>query len=58
MSISWGSLESHTDAWVEAKRRLQISDVRDLSTAQFREVLALAEQIRKEIEPDDSQSFL
>jgi hypothetical protein len=50
MAITWGSLDTHQDAWTEAKRRKQISDVRDLSTAQFRELLALAEQIRKELE--------
>lgn len=50
MSYTWGNLESHTDAWELAKTRLGVADVRDLSTEQFRAVLALAEEIRKELD--------
>lgn len=48
MTLTWGSLESHNAAWIEAKQRLGVDDVRDLSVDQYRAVLQLAEQIRKE----------
>jgi hypothetical protein len=49
----WNTIP-HTEAWIEAKRRAGVADVRDLSTAEFRELLAQAEQIRKECEQSNS----
>jgi len=48
MSVAWGNLEAHRNAFDEAKRRLGISSARDLSREQLREALALAEKIRQE----------
>ena len=48
MAIAWGNLESHDAAWEQAKEELRVSDVRELSTEQFRAVIARAEQIRKQ----------
>jgi hypothetical protein len=55
MSVAWNvedvwgemKLESHDEAWEQAKRILKVQDVRDLTVQQFREVLYTAEQIRK-----------
>jgi hypothetical protein len=46
--MSWGNLESHDAAWIQAKQELGIDDVRELSTDQFRAVIARAERIRRE----------
>lgn len=50
VSIIWGNLESHDRAWEQAKRELAVEDVRELTTLQFRNVIARAEQIRKDQE--------
>lgn len=47
---TWGNLESHDRAWEQAKQELGVGDVRELSTTQFRNVIARAEQIRKDQE--------
>lgn len=48
MSITWGALEAHDECWERAKRELGVSDVRELTREQFRAVLILAEQLRRE----------
>lgn len=52
MSIAWdkmkANLSNHQDAWEQAKAQLGVTDVLRLSTEQFRDVIALAEAIRKQ----------
>lgn len=47
MSLAW-NCEKDDAAWMEAKRRLGVADVRDLSTEDFRRVIALAQKIKTE----------
>ena len=48
--MNWGNLESHDAAWIQAKQELGVDDVRELSTDQFRAVIARAERIRTEFQ--------
>jgi hypothetical protein len=56
MSVLWGTLESHDQAWQAAKQELGIEDVRDLSREQFSRALQRAEQIRQKENATDGET--
>jgi hypothetical protein len=45
--MEWGNLDEHDTAWEQAKELLGVGDVRQLTVQEFRDAIALAEQIRK-----------
>lgn len=45
--LAWGNLENHQSAWELAKEKMHVGDVRELTSAQFHDLIALATQIEK-----------
>ena len=44
---AWGNLQKDQDSWTLAKMKMGVQDVRELSSKQFHDLVALAQEIKE-----------